>query len=741
MSKKDQFVIEPIDSNEDCGNWNPVVQEETLKFLEFAVPSNAHKRLCEDAISILSKGISPNYSQGWQTGLVVGYVQSGKTMSFETVAALAQDNSFQMVIVITGISTNLLEQSTNRLIRDFQIDNQNLSRRWIHFKNPIDDPSTIQPIQGVLENWKNNQFANSFCPTVLITVMKNHIHLQNLVNLLKRIETQGVPVLIIDDEADQASLNTRVLQRDESTTYNRLMSLRHAIPNHTYLQYTATPQAPLLLNIIDSLSPNFIHVLDAGKGYVGGKEFFDNSSDYVCVIPPNEVPSKLNYLNQPPDSLKKAMRIFMVGVTSGLISNQNKGNRSMLVHPSHKTEQHQEYFNWVKRIFEEWKQILKLPDSDPDRQDFINDFNDAYTNLKRTVDSDIPSFDELAKLMPAAFNSTRVFEVNARKGKTPQVDWHTSYGWILVGGQAMDRGFTIEGLTVTYMPRGIGVGHADTMQQRARFFGYKEQYIGYCRLYLENETITAFRNYVDHEEHMLKELKSIQQNNQPLNDWKRVFILDSRLKPCRNQVLEFKYSHGELSGRYFVPRVILTPESIIEANRKTVEIFLSRNKYVADKDGHPDRTAIQRHEVCHKIPLSEVIENLLVKLRYSGAIDTQRHTIMLIQLSRALENNPNELCSVYKMSSGNTRERQLDDEQKGVKNLFQGESPVHPESMRGSVYPGDVHIYQKENVNIQIHYLDLFSNDNTNLMQRVPVVAIRIPSRLKLALVIQNQQK
>ena len=75
-----------------------------------------------------------------------------------------------------------------------------------------------------------------------------------------------------------------------------------------------------------------------------------------------------------------------------------------------------------------------------------------------------------------AFRNTRVLEVNARGGRTPPVDWRSAYGWILVGGQAMDRGFTVEGLTVTYMPRGIGVGNADTVQQRARFFGYKRRY-------------------------------------------------------------------------------------------------------------------------------------------------------------------------------------------------------------------------------------------------------------------------
>ena len=117
-----------------------------------------------------------------------------------------------------------------------------------------------------------------------------------------------------------------------------------------------------------------------------------------------------------------------------------------------------------------------------------------------------------------AFRRTRVLEVNARVRRTPPVDWRGAYGWILVGGQAMDRGFTVEGLTVTYMPRGIGVGNADTVQQRARFFGYKRSYLGYCRLYLEQRTLSAFQSYVEHEEDIRRQLEAIQQANRPLNE-------------------------------------------------------------------------------------------------------------------------------------------------------------------------------------------------------------------------------
>ena len=401
------------------------------------------------ASSILSKCVPPTSPAGQETGLVVGYIQSGKTMSFETVIALARDNGFQIVIVVAGISNPLLDQSYGRLRRDLRLDEPERERRWFQFKNPGTDDAIVQTIRNVLADWRDPDTPENYKKTILITVLKNHHRLQSLTALIEAVGTDDMPVLIIDDEADQASLNNEVAQGQESTTYRRLTDLRDALPSHTYLQYTATPQAPLLLSIIDSLSPNFVQVLDPGDEYVGGHDFFDDNQTYVRLIPPQDVPVNANPLNEPPESLLEALRVFMVGVTAGISESSNKGNRSMLVHPSHRTAQHQEFYNWVRDIFEEWKRILNLPDDDPDKQELIAEFNDAHADLAATVGANLPAFEELVPKFRFAFRATRVLEVNARAGRTPPVDWRSTYGWILVGGQAMDRGFTVEGLTVT----------------------------------------------------------------------------------------------------------------------------------------------------------------------------------------------------------------------------------------------------------------------------------------------------
>ena len=363
----------------------------------------------------------------------------------------------------------------------------------------------------------------------------------------------------------------------------------------------------------------------------------------------------------------------------------------------------------------------------------------AHEDLADTLGDELPPFDELVPALSFAFRNTRVLEVNAREGRTPQVDWRGAYGWILVGGQAMDRGFTVEGLTVTYMPRGIGVGNADTVQQRARFFGYKQSYLGYCRVFLEQGTLLAFQAYVEHEEDIRAQLIQFQESGLPLDDWKRAFLLDSSLRPCRHHVLEFDYMRGRYANSWVTPRVVLASHDVILANRKTVAEFVKDLDFREDH-GHPHRTEVQRHHVCRNVSLHSAMERLLVKVRINGITDSQRNVGLLLQLSKALEDNPHEVCTVYRISPTTGRSRSVNDNGE-VTNLFQGEAPVYPRHMRGHVYPGDRAIRDDVNVTIQIHMLELTPNRGSEKVARdIPILAVWVPERLARAWITQDRQ-
>ncbi len=733
-------VVTPMPQTHVAGaQWQPVVGPEARGVVvRKQLPRESGEAVIDAAASILARGTRPARMFNGRTGLVVGYVQSGKTLSFTTVIALARDNGFRLIIVVAGISTSLLDQSTRRLRNDLFVDDVDGYLRWSTFTNPDDTEGNWRSIEQVLDEWRDPQVPQDECPTVLITVMKNHRHLVNLFSLLRRLDLSDVPTLIIDDEADQASLNTLVKRGRESTTYRRLLELRDSVPCHTFLQYTATPQAPLLINIIDSLSPDFVEVLEPGADYVGGRSFFAETHGLVRVIPYQDVPTNDNPLADPPGSLLDALRVFLVGVAAGLIQGRSRSNanRSMLVHPSRETAQHQEYRIWIGQVFDEWRRILTLSEANSDLIDFLQDFQDAHSDLSRSV-PDLPSFDNIKAMLPRAFRLSSIEEVNTRGRRgTPSIDWSRSYGWILVGGQAMDRGFTVEGLTVTYMPRGPGVGNADTIQQRGRFFGYKRPYLGYCRTYLEQDVLTAFQGYVEHEEEMRRQLQQVRDAGGPLSDWKRAFVLSPALRPCRSNVIEYDYARGRYADAWFAPRVVLSAPRVIDDNRRAVLNFLNNLAFNPDV-GNPNREPAQIHDICRDVPLVQVVDRLLVPYRLTASSDTQEITGVLLQLSHALEEDPNEQCVVYRMSPNFSRRRSVDKNGR-IRNLFQGAAPVNPPELRGSIYPGDLAMREPEHLTVQVHFVEL-SQSGEIVAGNVPIVALWIPRRMELAWLTQEQ--
>jgi hypothetical protein len=685
------------------------------------------------SVGILSRCIDPSGCTESDTGLVIGHVQSGKTLSFTTVSALARDNRFQMVIVMTGTSIPLFDQSTRRIRRDLRLDSDR-DRKWMMLTNPSD--SERRALQDLLRDWRDDATPSEQKMTALITVMKNHRHLANLRDLLRTLNLVHSPVLIIDDEADQASMNTKVNQSEESTTYQRIGEMRHACPHHTFLQYTATPQAPLLISLIDVLSPNFVRVLDPGSGYVGGRELFiERDRTHVRPIPDGELAVDPEDADAPPDSLLDALRVFMLGVAASYASSRTNpgGHRSMLVHPSHRTAKHSVYTGWITRIKSQWEAILDRPGTAA-AAELLDEFRGAYEDLRRTEPT-IPLLEVLRQTLPRAIRLTQVREVNARAGRTPQIEWFNAYSWILVAGQAVDRGFTVEGLTVTYMPRGVGVGNADTLQQRGRFFGYKRDYLGYCRTYLPTTVIAAFHAYVAHEEDVRSQLREYQAPGRSLSEWKRAFIMSPMLRPTRREVLQLEYMRGLLSNNWFYPAYPLASEELVQANRSLVQVFLSTLTMQPD-DGHPERTAIQQHRVAQGVSLEVVLRDLLVPLKVPASTDAQHFIGLMLQLRRALEREPLETCTVYLMSPNEIRNRSVSDEGR-IPNLFQGEYPVE-RSKRGSIYPGDRALRAPNRVTIQIHMLTVTDKEDRPLITRVPVVAVWVPARLAASWIVQD---
>ena len=184
--------------------------------------------------------------------------------------------------------------------------------------------------------------------------------------------------------------------------------------------------------------------------------------------------------------------------------------------------------------------------------------------------------------------------------------------------------------------------------------------------------------------------------------------------------------------------MVLASNPVIQSNRETVAAFLKGKLFGAD-DGHRDRTDGQRHLICPEIPLSHVVDELLVPFRVTSTVDSPRYIGLLLQLGRALESDPTEACAVYQMSPRAQRRRDID-ERGELTNLFQGEAPVDPKERRGEVYPGDRAICSEDIVTIQIHTLNLTKDKGSELIaEKVPAIAVWVPARLAKAWISQDQ--
>lgn len=604
---------------------------------------------------ILGRCLPPTQPDGRETGLVVGYVQSGKTLSFEIVMSLARDNGYGIVIVLAGTKNNLKDQSEKRLKKDLGIDDGGV---WYHVSNPTN--ANVFQIEDRLSAWKRNYIKRR---AVLITVLKQKNHLENLAVALNALTLSGIPVLIIDDEGDQASLNTKSAQNlangeDESSTiYDRICLVRDSLPHHSYLQYTATPQANLLLSRTDLLDPSFAELVTPGGAYTGGKAFFKKPQNLIIEIPTTEVPSKNNLLTGSPKTLLSALRFFLLSASHHAVT-QVRGkdmNRSMMVHPAMVTTSHKVYKQWMDVSLKTLRNFVeKNAKKDPDT--ILKKFRFEYDSLKQTF----PGIKPLDKLIDAmvedVFTELHCVEVNSTADAEKNIDWKQNAYWILVGGNKLDRGYTVEGLCCTYMPRPLGnSAAADTLQQRARFFGYKKSYLGLCRVFVQSNVSEAFTEYVEHEEFVRKELEAIR--GQPLRAWRRDFVLNKMMRATRPNVVGLRVKRIAFD-KWMVPGALQRNNNAVILNQN---LLLEVRKEWERKYGKPINAASypkfkpargdSPNWIIEGVPLSAVLEDFLLKLQVKDATDAEQHSAMLIGIAELLNNNPGLKADVYLMNN------------------------------------------------------------------------------------------
>lgn len=639
-------------------------------------------RLREESINVLA-GCLRSTRSGRRTGLICGYVQSGKTASIETVSALARDNGYRILVLLAGVTTNLVEQSASRMTH-LRLGAGGYA--WVMLRNP-----TIRnraELESLVHEWRSpSSSALQQSRTLFVSVMKQADHLQHLTDLLGSISLRGVPTIIFDDEADQASLNTRPLDPTPSTIYTRIRDLRATLPSHTLLQYTATPQAPLLISRIDALSADFAEVISPGRDYTGGSIFFrERKADLVREIPPGEIIDPRNLPSAPPPTLMEALATYYVGVAVAYATAGPAGpskNRSMLIHPHQTRPVHDWCLRAVERVQRDWAAILSTPD-EPDRPGLLRIFRAAHADLSATHPG-VPEFEAIEAALIPAIRRTATRLVNSNDGR--EVDWTNNYSHILVGGEKLGRGYTVKGLTVTYMPRGPGQWNADTVQQRARFFGYHREYLGLCRVYLHPDIADIYTDYLVHEEDVRSKIQA--HRGRKLQDLKRAFYLEASQRPTRHNVLtrlylrpggadwfEQRWPHGNPTAAINNTRL---------ANRLKRSLRLT-----------PHATYPQHRGALVK--LHGLLENFLAQFACSDDRDETNLYAIVTALGAYLREEPEADCMIFVMDDGqDPRDRQQSPRLKDI-NVQQGRS-----SAGAARYPGDKHFADPSLATVQLH--------------------------------------
>jgi len=478
-------------------------------------------------------------------GLVIGNVQSGKTANMAALMAMAADWGWNMFIVLSGTIENLRVQTQNRLFHDLNQQGTLWWRSLQHLSKTVDISQRTQSLH----------FDAGSKERYFTVCLKNSTRLRKLIQWAQadKNKQRQMKILVIDDEADQAGINTANIDAAEISRISKLIralvngkneknediDTRYLAMN--YIGYTATPYANVLNEAgKDSLYPrNFITTLAVSKEYFGPQQIFGYSGesdsfdgmDIVRVISDEELALLKcihdGNLSEVPESLLDSVSWFMCGVACMRIWGYKKPI-SMLIHTSQKTRHHSAVArvvnNWISNTskadiikraervwyeetsrftFEAFREQYPSYDRPDESINRYPDFSDIEKQLDILIDGGISHIELDSDKQLSYHKGIHLCIDNCANNAVSNDGMHIRLAYpdssnmpspapafIVVGGATLSRGLTIEGLISTYFLR--SVGQADTLMQMGRWFGYRKSYELLPRIWLTHKTRQQF---------------------------------------------------------------------------------------------------------------------------------------------------------------------------------------------------------------------------------------------------------
>ena len=502
---------------------------------------------------ILERFPDPSNEEFTSKGLVVGYVQSGKTASMASLINLAADHGYKLVIVLAGLLKDLRLQTQNRL--DQEVTG---SSEIFDDEEMIKHPSDVYKWARLTEADIDSDFKpgsiqwdaiNEQAPKMLV-MKKIPSIINSFTSWVKRspsIDLKKSPVLIIDDESDHATIDTNYSQLDDdgnpipaSKTNDAIRELVKMFPKCVYVGYTATPFANFFIDaaVEDDLYPkDFICVLDEPAGYWGARQLFglgmspsglspeeavDSSVDLVEIIDSNEVIQYNTTANYCPPFLREAIYSFILTSLARLARGQDghKNHFSMLIHPSRLKDEHEECRVIVESELEIIRNKLRFP-SKPMYKTFIADlkklWDEKFLPKTRLInDKDCPEidFESLWKFNKNFFDKLEIISLNSQSKEKLDYNSNDQKIYIVVGGDKLSRGLTLEGLCVSVFFRNLPNAY-DTALQMSRWFGYRKGYYDLTRVFVEERVADAFADLARVELELRNDLKKYAKEPNP----------------------------------------------------------------------------------------------------------------------------------------------------------------------------------------------------------------------------------
>lgn len=495
---------------------------------------SAEKNL-KSSINILTKSLEQkNDPQKNNNVLLVGKVQSGKTSNLEMITALSFDNGFNMVIIYGGYDKELLQQCVDRFSDTFDTENDDNddapylfdSNRDLSFINDVFIDNAIEEKRPII-----------------ICVMKRPTHLNRVNSFLSSVDTSKINAFIIDDEGDQASLNTKKnMFKDEegnlegSPTYQAICNMKALLNNPIYYAVTATPEANIFQPDISELMPSSVHLIQPANLYTGADVFHLNSDNLIKVI--EEVNSDSIEKGILIDSLKNAIMYYLIA--SALMKERNINSSEMIIHAYREIEGHINLVNVVQNYLDDLAYTFKnnIP---YDIDVYFNEMKAIYNNEYFSDDilSNNPWNSHLETLIKGVVKKgVKIVMQNSEGVIDKKILKHFKYK-IYIGGDLLQRGITFKKLVCTFFTRWAKKGTMDTNLQRARWFGYRNDYIELCKVFTTAIIKSEFSNLANIENDLWSQFYMAEAGEISLND----IVIDgdeTNLNPTRGNVAQYK---------------------------------------------------------------------------------------------------------------------------------------------------------------------------------------------------------